>query len=201
VLLAYLADESATLETPEREAFGELQTALEGARDEARRDLLEAMESDRYVALLDALELAVAAPRVLDPETRVGALWKAEFKRLGKSMDRLGKAPPDEELHAARIKAKRARYAAELAAPVVGKRAERFAEGAKKLQDVLGEHQDAVFAEERLRRLLETATSPETHFAGGRVVERQRARRAAARAGYGEAWKRVEKLGRAVPRR
>ena len=59
-------------------------------------------------------------------------------------------------LHAVRIKVKRARYAAELAQPVVGKPARRFIERAKDLQDLLGDHQDAVTAQERLRKLADS---------------------------------------------
>ena len=46
-------------------------------------------------------------------------------------------------------------------------------ERAKRLQDVVGEHQDAVVAEERLRALSEPATA----LLVGRLIERQRARR------------------------
>ena len=50
-----------------------------------------------------------------------------------------------------RIRAKRCRYAAEAVAPAVGKRPERFAKAVAELQDVLGEHQDAVVAGQWLR--------------------------------------------------
>ena len=59
-------------------------------------------------------------------------------------------SPADEELHALRIKAKRARYAAEgrgASHPEAG----AFATAVAELQDVLGEQHDAVVAEEWLR--------------------------------------------------
>ena len=95
---------------------------------------------------------------------------RAEFQRLAKAVRELGDDPSDEELHRVRIKGKRARYAAELAEPVVGKPAARFVAQAKSFQDVVGDHQDAVVAEERLRAARR-----------GAGVERGRARRRARR--------------------
>ena len=55
----------------------------------------------------------------------------------------LGPGPSDAALHAARIEAKRVRYAAEALSPAFGKRAAASPLRRRKLQDVLGEHQDA----------------------------------------------------------
>ena len=64
---------------------------------------------------------------------------------------------PDSALHRMRIQGKRARYAAELRRrPRVRRTAQsarRFIEAARELQDVLGDHQDAVVAVRRLREL------------------------------------------------
>lgn len=59
----------------------------------------------------------------------------------------------DAALHEARKCAKRLRYAAEAAVPVGGKRAARLAEAAKRVQTVLGEHQDSVVTRGLLERL------------------------------------------------
>jgi len=59
-------------------------------------------------------------------------------------VEALPEVPSDETLHEIRIKGKRARYAAELVQAIVGKPAERFIAKVKELQDVLGEHQDAL---------------------------------------------------------
>ena len=87
----------------------------------------------------------------------------------------------DEELHELRIQAKRARYAGELAKGVVGGVAKRMSKRGAAVQKVLGEHQDAVVAEERLESLAAEA-SPAAAFVAGRLAERQRTRREAARA-------------------
>jgi CHAD domain-containing protein len=81
---------------------------------------------------------------------------------------------------------KRARYAGEL----VGRK--EFVRRAKALQDVLGEHQDAVVAAERLRELAASAP-PGQAVAAGRLVERERERRAEARAAWRKAWTRLRK--------
>ena len=95
-----------------------------------------------------------------------------------------------------RIKAKRARYAAELAAPVMGHSAERFVDWLKKLQDILGEHRDAAVAEARLRELAGEAPGPRAGFVAGLLVERQHARRQAARAAFEDCWREVQRRGR-----
>ena len=68
------------------------------------------------------------------------------WHKLAKRVEELPESPSDEELHAIRIRTKRARYAAEAATPVVGKQARAFAHAAAELQEVLGELNDAVVA-------------------------------------------------------
>ena len=126
------------LELGEDEAQGrKLVRTLERSRRAARRRLLAALDSPRYFALLDALERPFAT--VAD-EPSLDEIHAAEHKRLRKAVGALAADSPDEELHAARIRVKRARYAAELQGD------ESYVQAAKRLQDILGEHQDAVVA-------------------------------------------------------
>ena len=83
-------------------------------------------------------------------------LWGEAWKRARKKLERLDASSADDELHRARIKLKRARYAAELAAAELGKSGTRFGKSAARMQDVLGVHQDAVVAEARLRAWADT---------------------------------------------
>ena len=106
----------------------------------------------------------------------------------------LGDDPADNDLHAARIRVKRARYAADLAAHELGGRGAAFVTAAKRMQDVLGDHQDAVVAEERIRIWLEAA--PGSAFAAGRLVQLERDRRAEARAAWPRAWQRLDRAAR-----
>ena len=79
-------------------------------------------------------------------------------------------------LHAARKAAKRARYAAEAAEPVLGaKIAAKEAAKYQTLQDLLGEHQDSLVSADFLRRLgAKAGTTPgENAFAFGILHERE----------------------------
>ena len=108
----------------------------------------------------------------------------------------LGDNPEDEALHRSRIAVKRARYAADLAAHELGKPGARFVAVAKQLQDILGDHQDAVVAQERIREWAESAPAPESGFAAGRLVQLERDRMAAARAAWPETWQRLDEAAR-----
>jgi transposase, IS6 family len=61
--------------------------------------------------------------------------------------------PTDAALHEARKAAKRARYAGEALAPAIGPKASRFTKQMKKIQSILGDHQDAVIARQVEREL------------------------------------------------
>ena len=91
---------------------------------------------------------------------------------------------------------KRARYAAELAEAATGRPARRFAKTAAQLHDVLGEHQDAVVAESRLRALAGSKVGGLDRSALQRLVARQRGRRRAARAAFQDQWPKLERRGR-----
>jgi CHAD domain-containing protein len=78
---------------------------------------------------------------------------------------------------------------------MAGKPAERFIAKVKELQDVLGEHQDALVAEARIRALAGGLGGGRTNFMAGRLVERQRARREAARAAFAALWPKVARRG------
>ena len=81
-------------------------------REVARAELLEAMAGPRYVELLDRLVAAAQNP-VLLPEADgkatevLPALVLRPWKKLAKAVKELDDPPPDEQLHAVRIRAKR----------------------------------------------------------------------------------------------
>jgi CHAD domain-containing protein len=195
VLLAHLREEIAALPSEERAPARRLVKALGAEREDARAGMLAALASDRYLALLDALVEASRAPRTVADDVPLATIAAREFRRLRKAMRNLPPEPSPEEIHAVRIKAKRARYAAELAEGAVGKKASRFVTKAKRFQDVAGEHQDALVAEERIRALLGSVRGLRVAFAGGLLVERERERRAAARAALPAAWRKLERAG------
>ena len=106
------------------------------------------------------------------------------------------RSPPstsDEAVHRARIKGKRARYAAELLEDDLGSAGKRLISAAKRFQDVAGEHQDAVVAEERIRKLLRGKRAQRTALAAGILIAGERERRARTAAALPDAWNNLDK--------
>jgi CHAD domain-containing protein len=196
VLGARLREDIAALEPQERRAAQRFVQLLRRQREVARAALLEAMSEARYFELLDRLEAAAAAPRAQEADVSLRAIADGEFRKLRKAVRALPPEPTDEELHAVRIKGKRARYAADLAEGVVGKPARVFVRDAKRFQDVVGEHQDAVVAEAWVREMLPRAKGLAAHLAAGRLIERERVRRERAREAFPRTWARLAKSGR-----
>jgi CHAD domain-containing protein len=170
--------------------------ALRAERRRADAKARKALESTRYLTLLDTLRRGVDAPPVRRIDLPLDRVAAREFQRLRRRVSALGKKPAPAALHRARIQAKRARYAAELAEPIAGKRARRFVAAAKDFQDAVGAHQDAVVAEERIRAAAERANTAEASFAAGRLVEREEGRRVKSRKSVKPAWKKLQRRGR-----
>jgi CHAD domain-containing protein len=170
---------------------------LEADRLEARRRLLDGIRSDRYPTLVEGLVSGSLDPRtrraVEDPAEAAGPLMARPWRALVRGVRGLDPDPADGALHAVRIKAKRVRYAAEAFAPAFGKPARRLGTAAKKLQDVLGGHQDAVVAASWLAERGGDADDPSVAFVAGRLTEHEFAERARGREAWPAAWKRLER--------
>lgn len=196
VLLEHLQKEATRLYPPERRVFERLLSLLHAEREDARVLLLDALKSDRYLKLIDRLEVAAYSPEVVSPHISLRDIAVKAFNKLRRNVRKLHANPSQEALHQLRIKGKQARYAAELAEVAVGKSASRFIRQAKRFQDLLGAHQDAVMTEERLRQLMRGARGVRAAFAVGRIIERLRIRRQTARAAFPEVWAKLQKRGR-----
>ncbi|OBF88008.1 hypothetical protein A5791_19040 [Mycobacterium sp. 852002-51163_SCH5372311] len=133
---------------------------LQGVELPARTRVSEAMDSERYAALVARLRQLRVEPPV-DQDITAKDLWKqarraqrkADRRRASALQSRTGDGAL---LHRARKAAKRARYAAELYRPL-DKSAKRAVKRYKHIQTVLGDHQDTVVAAETLRQLGITA--------------------------------------------
>jgi CHAD domain-containing protein len=195
VLHARLARRVARLPDGDAAAAGRLLHDLLGQRDAARERLLQGMDEPRYTALLDDLVAAAQAPAVLPEAAGLASeaappLVAKAWRRLRKAVRRAGGTPPDEALHRIRIRAKRARYAAEAVKPVVGKPARAFAKAASGLQDELGEQHDAIVGEAWLREKAGSARGTTT-LAAGQLIAAERTSAQAARERWRPAWKTV----------
>jgi CHAD domain-containing protein len=166
----------------------------------ARRHLLSAMDTERYVDVIDHLVSATRAPQLTEMaaaparELLPGLVRKPWRALKSGAVAARGGDVPDEQLHDLRIRAKRCRYAAEAAAAATGKNAARFAREVAELQAILGELHDAVVAEAWLR---ERSAAPRIHetalFGAGELVALQRDAAQQARDGWPAVWKRVER--------
>jgi CHAD domain-containing protein len=126
------------------------------------------LDSDRYAALRQVLDWPPADPPFTERAARPAAeeLPKSIAKAL-RSLDRhlvAAQALPagterDEALHDARKADKLLRYVIDVATPVVGKPARRLGRQAKKLQDLLGDYQDAVVTRPVLHQLGSAASA------------------------------------------
>ena len=198
VLVDHLRGDAHLLGAADERAFLVLLRALEAEHAADRAALLAALGEPRFVALIERLDAETKAPPLGPGSESLQALAGREFRRLRKTVRALGEDPPDADLHAARIGVKRARYAAELAERSVGKAAAAVIRDAKLLQDVLGDHQDAAVAEDRIRALVKPRTSVAQAIAAGRVIERQHERRRAARAAFPDAWRALKRDAKGV---
>lgn len=139
----------------------QIQTELATRKSAAWDAVIEALDTGRCRSLLAELHLWRADPPLTEAAQAPGNKAKSYVKRANKKLTkRLNRAidaqlagvpEADVLLHSARKAGKRARYAAELATPVLGAKAEKVISGRKELQDVLGEHQDSIVAAAFLR--------------------------------------------------
>lgn len=164
-------------------------TDLDREQREHWQNLQHDLTGPRYLALLADIEAFVSQPpwtgAAGEPaQLMVKVLARAE-KRVSRRLDQATATEDIDLLHGARKAAKRARYAAEAAEPVIGAEAAgAHAERYRQLQDLLGEHQDSLVTAELLRRLgSQAGTTPgENGFAFGVLYEREARAAAAARA-------------------
>ncbi|TMD08654.1 MAG: CYTH and CHAD domain-containing protein [Chloroflexi bacterium] len=195
VLLDRLRGRVAELPENDRRLGQALTNRLAAQVDSARSRLLEALDSDRYVDLIERLVEAANAPKLLpgadQPAADVlPALAAQPWDRLRAAVRLLPPDPVDTELHQIRILAKRARYAAEAAEPVLGAEAGKFARAAADLQTVLGELQDSVTAQAWLR---DAGGSGRRAFVAGELSALEEAAAARARKEWPKAWRALDK--------
>ncbi len=146
----------------------------------AREAVLRELDGRRYLRLLDGFDALIADPPLTPLAARkAGKALAKPVRRAGRRLERAlaavpGAADRDTAIHEARKAAKRARYAAEAAAPALGGAARRQVSRAKSLQGLLGDHHDSVVARQVLRTLARQALQAgEDTFTYGLMYGRQ----------------------------
>jgi len=169
---------------------------LQAERNRLLASLLDAMCTSRYVELLDRLvDLALHPPLTKAAGRKAihvfPPLVRKRWNRLRRGVAALSDDPTESDLHAIRILAKRVRYAADIAAPVVGPEAHDLAKALAHLQDVLGDLHDTAVAEAWLRRVALAVPRPQA-VAAGELIARQEADAVRLRGLWPDAWAAVD---------
>ncbi len=191
VLIERIESDRRRLPEPERTGAGDVLAVLRDRRARAQAQLLVDISEPWYVSTLNRLEIAVAAPRF----SGSGSLRREvrrRHRRARKLIRNLPDHPTDAQLHALRRAVRNSRYAAELAAAGGVGRMRGYAKRANALQDILGDHQDAVVATAALAGIDGEMTRPSGHMACAELAEIQAERRAAARDRIARGWKRLD---------
>lgn len=172
---------------------------LRAAQTAGQEEALRAFDSERYYRLLDSLdELVGSAPltdRAHQPARKVlPRLLQRDARRLRRAVRRIDRAGSPQQrdvaLHEARKKAKRLRYAADAAVPVLGKRAKTLRTRAKQVQEALGEHHDTVVARAALHEYgVRAHADGENAFTFGRLHALEQARGERAERDFETAWR------------
>lgn len=154
----------------------------------AHAQVVQALDGQRYVDLLRALDSLVDVPGTAEAHGTardvLPRLVRRRDRRLRKALHAADKATDaqarDLQLHEARKQAKATRYAAEAVQPPFTGAAQRYAATVTTLQEVLGEHQDSVVTREVLRELGAASTrSGRNGFTLGRLHALEQFRAAA----------------------
>ena len=166
-------------------ASARLQVWDVGDTSEARLRTIAALDSPRYLALLNSLASLTEQPPLRGKAARQPekVMAKAILEEYGRLSDRMAHAldlPPgtkrDKALHEARKAAKKTRYATEPARDSLGKPAKRLGKRVKAVQQVLGDHQDSVVAREALCKVtLAAHAAGEPSFTWGLLYGQEQA--------------------------
>jgi triphosphatase len=173
----------------------------------AYEHLVEILQSDRCAALEAGLERFIAPGPTNGMQEKFGSLSVAECARqfvrsallqLLAHGDSIDAESPAKKLHKLRIEAKRFRYLLDFFSTVQPDTWVQTTEAVKKLQDVLGEHQDSVTAQERLTDYAASVPLDEDHrdklVITGRLLQKEEERMAACRQQFTETWSEFKRL-------
>lgn len=197
VLLARIRGRGPMLGNADRAGVAAIVGALEQRAKDAHVALLDTLDGPRYGVLLDTLVEAANGPPLSEAASApaadvLPALVRRPWTQLREKVRAAQRGEPSAEmLHAVRIRAKRLRYAADAVEPAVGPPAGRLADSAEDLQDVLGEHHDAVVAAGWLRAFAVDRPAGEA-FVAGLLAGREEVAAEDARAHWRRTWRALD---------
>jgi CHAD domain-containing protein len=197
VRTARLAESRLLLPEAQRSALAPYAAYLREERELLRAELLEGMESTRYLRLLARLERFTETDVARTAAEPLGRIAHRSLRllsdRLAKGGRAAAKSPSADALHELRIRAKRLRYVLGSLEETLGKHAHRLARSLARLQDSLGAHRDAVAAAEALSRWasgIPPSQDPGLLLSIGALIGMETARAERALRDFDEAWKR-----------
>ena len=154
-------------------------------RARGQRSAVAALNSARYLSLLDALdELLARPPAGEDAETSAKKALRDAVRDSAKKVrkaqskaERMETDSPDwvEQMHTVRKRAKRLRYVAESGAALGTKKYTAAASAAKKIQSALGDSNDANLSRELIAEVARSVADPADAFVLGRLDAREQA--------------------------
>jgi len=196
VQIAYFKGQSESVKPRDRAALERFLEYLQKKRSMVQQQLISHLRRRRYVTLINRLIPAVRDPAMVpNTDATLPDLARKAFRKVRKAVKDLDDSASNAKWHCVRIRTKRARYAAELSESCSGRAATRFIDKIKLIQDQLGDIQDAVIAEDHLRRFT-SKTSRHSALLAGQMIERQRQRRRQAKRAFYSTWKQVKKCGK-----
>lgn len=174
---------------------------LEEETISAYEHLVQILQSDRCAGLEDDLGLLVSAGPTPDMQERFGTFSirdcareyvGAALRKLLAHGDRIDADSPAKRLHNLRLETKRFRYLLDFFSTVQPEKWAETTEAVKQLQDVLGEHQDAVTAQAQLSDYAASVPMDESGrdklLATGRLMQKEDERITATRQHFATTW-------------
>ncbi len=171
-------------ENASEELIATLAGAETAVHDRAIKAAHSAMNSERYFALLDAVDELIASPPPgpdadLEATEAVEKAIAKNRKSIRKAQATLATLPEGshewtEQLHLIRRRAKRLRYSTDAAEPLGRKKYRKVAKAAKDIQSALGDFNDTAINRKRLAEIVGSGTaSGQDLFVLGRIDARQ----------------------------
>jgi triphosphatase len=185
VHLQRLSEESST----HGEVLEEVVALLRERRVQARRRMLQALDSNRYERLLANFSATLRGGRSPSPTAPIleaaPDLLRDRYKKVRKAASKLSEDSPPEHFHDLRKKGKRLRYALEPLQEIYGNPAKKMVKLLKNMQDDLGDNQNLIVAAGLMEELgVAGDRPPQDAFSMGSMAERYGREASETRAGF-----------------